>query len=297
MAKNRGLGMGIDALYQMNVHETDDINSKVTAGFVELNISEITPNPNQPRKEFDENALANLAQSIKNFGVIQPISVYRDESTYIIIAGERRYRASKLAGLETIPAIIKDLTKKEQFEMSIVENVQREDLNAIEEAIAYQSLIETYSITHDHLAERIGKSRTSITNTLRLLNLDIQVQKWIIDGKITPGHARSILSLSDKEKHLSFANYIIENNLSVREAENMSKKWTSDAPHKSKSSGKSSEKQKEIEIRIAEEKISSKIQAKVSISGSSRKGKITIEYFSIDELERMLEIFGIDMSS
>lgn len=295
MAKNRGLGMGIDALMAMNVHENDDENSKVTAGFVELSISDIIPNPNQPRKEFDEEALTSLSQSIKNFGVIQPITVYIDNDKYIIIAGERRYRASKLAGLERIPAIIKDLSKKEQFEMSIVENVQREDLNAIEEAIAYQSLIETYSITHDHLAERIGKSRTSITNTLRLLNLDAQLQKWIIDGKLTPGHARCILSLQDKNKHLEFANYIIENNLSVREAEACVKKWQSETPAKTQS--QKTEKEKELELKIAEEKISSKIQAKVSISGNSKKGKISIEYFSIDELERMLEVFGIDMSN
>ncbi|HBD93339.1 MAG: hypothetical protein A2015_10515 [Spirochaetes bacterium GWF1_31_7] len=296
MAKNKGLGMGIDALMAMNVHETDDINSAVTAGFVELNIDEIIANPNQPRKEFDIDALHNLSQSIKNFGVIQPISVYKEDGKYIIIAGERRYRASKLAGLEKIPAIIKDLSKKEQFEMSIVENIQREDLNTIEEAIAFQSLIETYNMTHDHLAERIGKSRTSITNTLRLLNLDVQIQKWIIDGKITAGHARSILSIPEKEKHLSFANYVIENNLSVREAENSAKKWISDSKA-SKSKSQSSKYEKEIEIKIAEEKISSKIQAKVAISGSSKKGKITIEYFTLDELERMLDIFGVDMSN
>lgn len=296
MAKHKGLGMGLDALMKMNVQEMDEDGSNVSAGFVELSIDVIVPNPGQPRKEFDDEALHNLAQSIKTFGIIQPISVYKENDKYIIIAGERRYRAAKLVGMHRIPVVIRDLSKKEQFEMSIVENVQREDLNPIEEAIAYQSLIETYNMTHDHLAERIGKSRTSITNTLRLLNLDIQVQNWIIDGKITPGHARAILSISDKQKHLSFANYLIENNLSVREAEKLSKKWGEEQGRKVKNQLDKT-RLKELEVKIAEEKIASKLQAKVAISGDSKKGRIQIEYFSMEELERLLELFGVDMSS
>ena len=161
--------------------------------------------------------------------------------------------------------------------------------------LAYQ-VIETYDITHDHLAERIGKSRTSITNTLRLLNLDPQIQRWVIEGVITPGHARSILSQSDKTKHVEIANYIIKNNLSVRESEKLVKNWR-EKKSNLKSNLSSSKGQKDIEIKIAEEKIASKIQAKVTINGNSNKGKIVIDYFTLEELERMLEIFGIDMTN
>ena len=197
MAKtNRGLGMGLDALLKVNIQDEEKTpnlqnpEENILAGFVEIPIDKIVTNPNQPRKNFSEELLENLATSIKNFGVIQPITVSKKDDTYEIIAGERRYRAAKIVGLEKIPVIIKDLSLKEKMEISLVENIQRENLNPIEEGLAFLSLIETYNITQEELSERVGKSRTAITNTIRLLNLDPQIQKWITEDKLTPGHAR-----------------------------------------------------------------------------------------------------------
>lgn len=292
MAKNKGLGMGLDALLKMNIQDEESAEQKVLAGFVEIPIAEIFPNPDQPRKEFNQEALDNLAQSIKNFGMIQPITVYKKDDGYEIIAGERRYRAAKQANLEVVPAIIKDLSQKERFEISIVENVQRENLNPVEEALAYSSLIETYQITHENLALRIGKSRTALTNSLRLLNLEPQVQKWLIEGKITPGHARTILSISDRKQHLSFANYIIQHNLSVREAEKLAKSWP---PGEEKEKAEKKPIKREVEIVTAEEKLGERLQTKVKINGNSKNGKIQIDYFTTEELERLLEFFEINI--
>lgn len=309
MAANRGLGsnnivlnglgqlgQGEDALFQMNVPSTgtEKSNENISAGFTYLPLENIIPNPGQPRKEFDEQPLYELAQSIKKHGLINPIVVSRDDDKYIIIAGERRYRACKLLNLEKIPVSIMDLSKRQQFEMAVSENIHREDLNPVEEAIAYQSLIETYGETHEQVAESLGKSRAYITNSLRLLNLDPEIQHWLINGDLTPGHARTILSVSNKEEHVSFAKYIIDNNLSVREAEKMAKIWPK--PKENKNTKKEPRHQ-DIEIKIAEEKVASKLQAKVAINGNSQKGKIQIEYFSMEELEGLLEKFGVDMSS
>ncbi len=297
MAKtNRGLGMGLDALLKVNIQDEEKTpnlqnpEENILAGFVEIPIDKIVTNPNQPRKNFSEELLENLATSIKNFGVIQPITVSKKDDTYEIIAGERRYRAAKIVGLEKIPVIIKDLSLKEKMEISLVENIQRENLNPIEEGLAFLSLIETYNITQEELSERVGKSRTAITNTIRLLNLDPQIQKWITEDKLTPGHARAILSINEKKQHISFANYIIQNNLSVRESEKISKKWPFEIYTK-----KSHPKIREIEIQKAEEKISQKFQTKVNIVGSSIKGKIHIEYFKQEDLERILETLNISM--
>ncbi len=303
MAKNRALGRGLDSLMKLNVSDDDtgtpaESQDHVAAGFVELDIDKVTPNPNQPRKDFENESLEYLSQSIKTFGIIQPITVAKFGTTYEIVAGERRYRAAKLAGLDKIPVIIKDLSRKEQFELSIVENIQRVDLNPIEEALAYLSLIDTYSITHEHLAGRMGKSRTSITNTMRLLNLDPQIQRWLIEGKISSGHARTILSIPDKTKHIPFANWIIERNLSVREAEKLSKKWQDEEKTGEYQTAGGTEKKrelKEIELKYAEEKLSSKLQTKAIINGNSKNGKIVIEYFSLEELERLMEVFGVNV--
>lgn len=295
MAKiNRGLGRGIDALLKMNVSEDNgDISEKeknILAGFSEIDIEKVSPNPSQPRKNFSLESIENLAQSIKNFGIIQPITIAKKGDGYEIIAGERRYRAAKIAGLTKIPVIIKDLTQKEKLEISLIENIQRENLNPIEEALAYSNLIESYDITQEELAESIGKSRTSITNFIRLLNLDIQIQKWIMEQVLTPGHARTILSVQDKTEHINFANYIIQNNLSVREAEQFSKKW----PIEQKSiKEKSKSSMRELELENAEKELERKLQTKVNIIGSSYKGKIQIEYFSQEELERLLDIFNL----
>nr|HPO50942.1 ParB/RepB/Spo0J family partition protein [Spirochaetota bacterium] len=286
----------LDALLKVNIQDEDkspnlqNPEENVIAGFVELPIDKVFPNPNQPRKNFSEEALESLAVSIKSFGVIQPITVAKKDDIYEIIAGERRYRAAKKVGLEKIPVIIKDLSQKEKMEISLVENIQRENLNPIEEGLAFLSLIETYSITQEELSGRLGKSRTAITNTIRLLNLDPQIQKWITEEKLTPGHARTILSVEDKSRRISFADYIIKNNLSVREAEQISKKWPLQTFAK-----KDTPKVREIEIQRAEEKIARKLMTKVNIVGTSLKGKINIEYFKQEDLERILEILDVSI--
>ncbi|MBN2544477.1 MAG: ParB/RepB/Spo0J family partition protein [Spirochaetes bacterium] len=302
MAKNKkGLGMGLDALLKMNVQdipedndpvrETESNEEKVIAGFVELPIDKIVPNPDQPRKNFDEESLNELAQSIKNFGLIQPITVVKKEHIYEIVAGERRYRASIKAGLEKIPVIIKDISQRKKLEMSLVENIQRENLNAIEEALAFSSLIESYSITQEELADSIGKNRTTITNSIRLLNLDVQIRRWIMDGKLTSGHGRAILSLEDNDQHLSFASYIINNNLSVREAESTAKKW----PFKKDTKTEIKHENKSLQLHKAEEKLQRKFQTKVLFFGNEKKGKIQIDYYSTEELERILEVLDINL--
>ena len=293
MAKNKGGlgGMGLDALLRVNVQndnppKSEESGDNILAGFVELPIDKIVPNSNQPRKYFDDESLEDLAISIRNFGVIQPITVVKKESNYEIVSGERRYRASIKAGLKKIPVIIKVLSQKEQLGISLVENIQRVDLNPIEEALAYKSLIDDYNLTHEEIANELGKSRTAITNTIRLLNLEPQIIQWIKEKLLNPGHARAILSIEDKNERIKFADYIIKNNLSVREAESSSKKWTTSENEE----GTQKPKLREIEIQDAEEKIAKKLQTKVKINGTSIKGKIVIEYFNQEDLERILEI-------
>ncbi len=293
MAKgNKGLGMGLEALLKMNVQDDQVVNekeakteNKVIAGFVELPIDKIIPNQNQPRKSFNEESIGELAQSIKNYGLIQPITVIKKNDNYEIVAGERRYRASKIAGLKNIPVIIKDISQKEKLAVSIIENIQRENLNSIEEALAFSSLIEAYNITQEELSKKLGKSRTAITNSIRLLNLDIQIRTWLMENKLTPGHARAILSITNSKEHLSFAHYIINHELSVRESEIVSKKWPLQ-----KQKSKSLISAKSLEIKEAEEKLEQKLQTKVLINGKINKGKIQIDYFSEEELERIIEL-------
>lgn len=303
MAKNKkGLGMGLDALLKMNVQdeipEADSLTSenvsaeeKVIAGFVELPIDKIVPNSNQPRKNFDEQSLNELAQSIKNFGLIQPITVVKKEHIYEIVAGERRYRASIKAGLEKIPVIIKDISQRKKLEMSLVENIQRENLNSIEEALAFSSLIESYNITQEELADSLGKNRTTITNSIRLLNLDVQIRRWIMDGKLSSGHGRAILSLENKDEQVNFATFIINNNLSVRDAESAAKNW----PVKRAKKKETKSIKKSIELQKAEEKLQRKLQTKVLFFGNEKKGKIQIDYYSTEELERILEVLNINL--
>lgn len=294
MAKmNKGLGMGLDALFKVNITEENDNSNldkpeeeRVIAGFTELPIEKVIPNPDQPRKSFSDEAMESLTKSVKSYGIIQPITVSKKGDFYEIVAGERRYRAAKIVGLKKIPVIIKDTSQREKLELSLIENIQRENLNPIEEAIAYSNLIETYGITHEELSERLGKSRAAITNMIRLLNLDPQIQKYLIDGSITPGHARTILSIENKKEHINFAEYIIKNNLSVREAEKLSKNWPIEKKERK------SNVVREIELQKTEEILARRLQSKVNIIGTSHKGKIQIEYFSQEELERLLELFN-----
>ncbi len=281
---------GINALLDVNIKaegSDDDSQSNGTAlaGFVEMNIGDIITNPNQPRKEFDEESLNELAQSIKAIGIIQPIAVTKNGDKYEIVAGERRFRAAQIAGLEKVPVLIKDLSLREKLEIALIENIQRENLNAVEEALAYSNLIQQYNLTQEELSERVGKSRSAIANTMRLLGLDPIIQKMLIDRQITAGHAKAILSVEDEADRLGFAVYLRDNQVSVREAEALSKKW----PIRTSGGGGSKTGIREVEIVNAERELAETLQTKVTINGTSFKGKIQIEYFSLDELERLLE--------
>ena len=256
-----------------------------------MKIRLIEPNRNQPRKQFDEDSLMELAESIKLYGVIQPIIVCKKDSHYEIIAGERRWRAAKMAGLKEVPVIVKDYTEKEIAEISLVENLQRDDLNPIEEAKAYERLIKEYQLKQEEVAERVAKSRTVITNSLRLLKLSDKVQTMLMEGLITVGHAKVLLGISSKEQQEEIAEHIIDEKLSVRELENYIK-----AMSKPKKNLAPSQKQlgnKEL-YHTLEEKMKECIGTKVHINRKEEnKGRIEIDYYSADDLERIIEILGV----
>ena len=256
-----------------------------------IKMSLIEPNKEQPRKDFNEDALRELADSINQFGVIQPIVLQKREKTYEIIAGERRWRAAKLAGLKEIPAIVKEYTEKEIVEIALIENIQREDLNPIEEAFAYERLIKEFSLTQDQLAERISKSRTAITNSMRLLKLCDKVRQMIVDGNLTSGHARTLVVITDEKLQYQTALYIFDNQLSVRDAEKYVKNLLENKDKE--------EKKVEIDENIEaifknlEENLKNSLGTKVKIKRKDNKrGKIEIEYFSTEELERLCEIMN-----
>lgn len=278
--RSKRLGKGLSALIpEMN----EEIDKK---DIVQIKLSNIRPNKNQPRKEFDEERIKALSDSIKNVGVLQPIVLKPIEgNNYMIIAGERRYRASILAGKEEIPAIIKDIPIKDIMEIALIENLQREDLNSIEEALAYKNLIEDYKVTQEELSEAVGKSRPYITNTLRLLNLQNKIIKMIENGDITAGHGKALLRIEDKEKQLEIAMRIVEEGLSVRTVENIAKKII-----ENKEKRKVEKKEKDIYIIDAEEKLSNIFGTKVNISMNNKKGKIEISYNNEDELNDILSM-------
>ncbi|HYE10968.1 MAG TPA: ParB/RepB/Spo0J family partition protein, partial [Patescibacteria group bacterium] len=212
--KKNGLGKGLGALIRENEH---DINSSVT----ELKITELEANQNQPRRFFDDQALQDLSCSIKEHGVVQPIIVRKLDDSYQIVAGERRWRAARLAGLKTVPVIIKDYSNVQVMEIALIENLQRQDLNSIEEALAYKSLIEEHDMTQEEISEKIGKSRSAIANTLRLLNLPEEIKNMVVHGKISAGHARALLTIEDKKKQVEIAQKIIDQQLNVRDIEKL----------------------------------------------------------------------------
>ena len=278
--RSKRLGKGLSALIP-------EINEEIDKkDIVQIKLSNIRPNKNQPRKEFDEDRIKALSDSIKNVGVLQPIVLKPiEDNNYMIIAGERRYRASILAGKEEIPAIIKDIPIKDIMEIALIENLQREDLNSIEEALAYKNLIEDYKVTQEELSEAVGKSRPYITNTLRLLNLQNKIIKIIENGDITAGHGKALLRIEDKEKQLEVAMRIVEEGLSVRTVENIAKKII-----ENKEKRKIEKKEKDIYIIDAEEKLSNIFGAKVNISMNNKKGKIEISYNNEDELNDILSM-------
>ena len=295
--------MGIDALIPAKSRRVAAVNNVEPVKKDEkedvsretlVNINLIEPNKEQPRQYFDEQALQELADSIKQIGIIQPIVVQKKDKYYVIIAGERRWRAAKIAGLKEIPVIVKDYTEKEIMEIALIENIQRENLNPIEEAKAYQKLIREFSLKQDEVAERVAKSRVTITNMMRLLKLDDRVQDMIVEEMLTTGHARALLSIGKSELQYQLANQIYEENLSVRETEKLVKKVLADLDN---------ENAEEIETQIEdttqldeiyksmEENIKDLMGTKVSIKRkANNRGKIEIEYFSFDELERLYDM-------
>lgn len=260
--------------------------SDVSRETTEIKLSLIEPNSGQPRKDFDENSLAELAASIKEHGVIQPIIVKKIGKTYSIIAGERRWRAARLAGLKEIPAIVREYDDKETAEIALIENIQREDLNSIEEARAFRALIEDYHLTQDELAKRVSKSRTAITNSLRLLQFDDDILELIESGELSAGHARAILSINGKKAQYKAAREIINNGLSVRDAEKLAKRYNSSRVSKDNNR----DHQSNPYIEALSEELTEKLHYKVKIiSRSKQKGKIEIEYSSLQELEQLSE--------
>lgn len=255
-----------------------------------MKIGEVEPNREQPRKTFDEDSLIELAESIKQFGILQPILVTKKDNYYEIVAGERRWRAAKIAGLKEVPVVIKDFSEQEVVEISLIENIQRENLNPIEEAQAYKRLMEEFHLKQDEIAERVSKSRTAVTNSIRLLRLNENVQQMVIDDMISTGHARALLAVEDKEQQYVLGMRVFDEKLSVRETEALVKNILN--PN-TKTQGKRKEDQQlDIVYQQLEEKIKSIVGTKVAIHHkNNNKGKIEIEYYSQAELERLIEMF------
>ena len=288
--KKGGLGKGLDSLItDKNISINAKTNSQEKESAIKVKITKVEPNKEQPRKSFDEDALIELSESIKQFGVLQPLLVQDKKDYYEIIAGERRWRAAKMAGLKEIPVIIKNFTEQEVVEISLIENIQRENLNPIEEAIAYKRLLTEFNLKQDEVAERVSKSRTAVTNSMRLLKLDEKVQQMVIDDMISTGHARALLGIEDKEKQYQIAQEIFDKKLSVRETEKLVKKMQKEkiAPEKEKLDEKTL-----VAYHDVEEKMKAIFGTKVSINAKdNKKGKIEIEYYSMDEFNRIFEMF------
>lgn len=283
MSKKFGLGKGLSAL----IPEENQMKEEVKGESLLLELNKIRSNVNQPRKSFDNEKIVELAESIKQHGIIQPLIVKKDGSdNYMIIAGERRWRAAKLIGIKEVPVVIMDLTEKDILEVSLIENIQRQDLNPIEEAIAYKELLKTFNLKQEELGKRVGKSRTSIANIMRLINLDERVQQYLIEGVISEGHGRTLLGISDGDLQCEIAQKIIDEDMSVRELERLIKSFNKE----------------EIEVKSKElnpyykdirEKLQDYFGTKVNLSNKKNKGKIEIEYYSEEDLQRILDIIKL----
>ena len=281
MNKKLALGKGLGALIP------NDINSKEENKPSSISLNLIKSNNEQPRKHFDDDKIAELAQSIKEHGIIQPIIVSKKDDYYVIVAGERRWRASKLLGLKEVPVIEMDLNDKDVLEVSLIENIQRQDLNPIEEAIAYQKLLSDFSLTQDELSKRIGKSRVAISNTIRLMSLSDTVKQYLIDEVISEGHGRALLSLTDDKLQCEIAQKVIDEKLSVRELEKLIKFL------KAKKNPKEIKKEINPYYRDVTERLQNYFGTKVNISSKNNKGKIEIEYYSEEDLQRILEMINL----
>lgn len=290
MNKKHGLGKGLNALIpeEVGVSETNDEDRKNDIEKIPINL--IRSNENQPRKNFENESLMSLAKSIEEHGIIQPIVLKSDGDIYTIVAGERRWRAAKIAGLKEIPAVIVNVSDRNLLEISLIENIQREDLNPIEQAKAFERLINDFELTQEELANRIGRSRASITNCLRLLNLDDRVQEYLIEGVISEGHGRALLGLEEKEEQYQVTQKIIDEDFNVRQTEKIVKNFKNDNISSKKIENKkiaANPYHKEIE-----NKLENIFGTKVSISNKKNKGKIQIEYYSEEDLERIVEMLN-----
>jgi ParB family chromosome partitioning protein len=275
----KGLGRGLDALIS-SAESLEEAGNSI----LEVKINEVEPNREQPRKVFDQEKLQTLAESIKEHGVVQPIIVKKGETGYVIVAGERRWRASKIAGLKTVPVIVKGISSKEMMEIALIENLQREDLNPIEEAEAYQKLIDEYEMTQEEVSKVVGKSRAAVANSVRLLNLSDEIKEMLSDGRLTSGHARTIISLTDKERQKELANLIADKKLNVRDAEKLA------AREEKKGIVKKPVSKNNIEVSDIEEKLRSTYGTKINLVRGRNKGKIIFEYYSNDEFDRIVDM-------
>lgn len=291
----RGLGKGLDSLIPNAVGEAKAKNENIKSGKAEkgeqetlVKITKIEPNREQPRKNFDEDALQELADSIKQFGLLQPILVQDRKDHYEIIAGERRWRASKLAGLKEVPVIIRNYSEQEIVEISLIENIQREDLNPIEEAQAYKRLLTEFNLKQDEVADRVSKSRAAVTNSIRLLKLSDEVQQMVIDEMLTTGHARALLAVDNQEEQYNLAQKIFDEKLSVRDVEKLVKNL-----HKPVKPKKLDDKTLQAIYLDIEEKLKQKLSTKVVVSSKGDgTGKIEIEFYNHEDLDRLLEMIG-----
>lgn len=294
MAAARGLGKGLDTMIPNKIggdKTSTEISKKPEIGkdVVYVKIGKVEPNREQPRKNFDEDALLELSESLKQYGVLQPLLVQDKKDYYEIIAGERRWRAAKLAGLKEVPVIIKKLTDQEIVEISLIENIQRENLNPIEEALAYKRLLKEFNLKQDEVAERVSKSRTAVTNSMRLLKLDERVQQMVIDELISTGHARALLAIADNEMQYTLAQQIFDEKLSVRETEKLIKKMQNQKADKLE---QHQDESMTVFYEDIEQKLKNIMGTKVSINKkNNNKGKIEIEYYSNEELERIVDLF------
>ena len=297
MAARRGLGAGIDSLIPKSKEEEKREREKQVVKEViketdQIDINKIEPNASQPRKNFNEDSLQELADSIKQHGMIEPLIVQEGKKGFFqIIAGERRWRAAKIAGLKSVPVIVKEYSDREVMEIALIENLQREDLNPIEEALAYKRLLEEFNLKQDEVAERVSKSRTAVTNSMRLLKLTKEVQQMLIDDMLSTGHARALLAIEDPEKQYSLAQKIFDEKLSVRETEKLVKKIQNEKQESPKEETPIDPKL-EIIYQDLEEKMKSILGTKVEIKKKdAQKGKIEIEYYSSEELDRIVDLF------
>ena len=290
MAVKKGLGKGLDSLITDKVSKPVKPKSEHAADAVMIDIKKVEPNREQPRKKFDEDALIELSESIKQFGVLQPLLCQERDDYYEIIAGERRWRAAKIAGIKEVPVIIKKLSEQEIMEISLIENLQREDLNPIEEALAYKRLIDEFKLKQDEVAERVSKSRTAVTNAMRLLKLNEKVQQMVIDEMLTTGHARALLGIEDQDIQYVLAQQIFDQKLSVRDTEKLVKSMQNEKKGKKKEPEKLDSKLLAIYSDL-EEQMKKIMGTKVLInSKNSNSGKIDIEYYSQDELDRIIDL-------